>query len=707
MDKRYRIGIDIGGTFTDFAVVDGRDGVVHVEKVLTTPHEPERAVFEGLSKLGAVIPGLLYEAADVVHATTLVTNVVLEGKGDKTALITTHGFRDILEIGREVRYTVFDMFIRYPEPLVPRHLRFEVRERTLADGAVVEALDEPELRVIADKLRMAGVRAVAICFLHSYRNATNEEAAVRVLRELLPDIQISASHEVLPEPKEYERTSTTAVDAYVKRVVSRYLEQLEAGLRNDGYLNRLFVMLSNGGTAAVETAKRFPVQMLESGPAAGVEAATFFGNLAGLGTLLAFDMGGTTAKLCIVENGRAARTRAFEVARVHRFIAGSGYPVTIPVYDLLEIGAGGGSIARINDLRLIAVGPASAGSDPGPACYGLGGEEPTVTDADLVLGHLSPDYFLGGDMRLDRAAAERAINKTVASSSGLSVMEAAAGIYRIVNENMAAAARIYLAEKGQDVSRLTLVCSGGAGPVHAVDLARKLGIRTVVVPPFSGVMSSLGLLTAPLAFERSRTVHRLLDEASLTEIEAMFRELESSAAQFLPADLRPTFERTLEVRYLGQDYALEIAVSRDASTERSREQWKVDFFAAYEEQYGTVDDENAVELAALKVRAVQQSSRPLMQVAQGKKAAAPKGRRTVHVVNTGRTRDVAVYEREQLSLGQKIAGPAVIEERESTTVMGEGDSLMVDQFGCMVISLAGPQDEQKPAQFELAEAVGN
>lgn len=706
MDKRFRIGIDIGGTFTDFAVVDGRDGFVHVEKVLTTPQQPERAVFDGLSKLGKAIPGLLPEAADVVHATTLVTNVVLEGKGAKTALITTCGFRDILEIGREVRYTVFDMFIRYPEPLVPRQLRFEVHERTLADGTVVEPLDEAELRTIAESLRAAGVQAVAICFLHSYRNSTNEEAAVRVLRELLPDIEISASYEVQPEPKEYERTSTTVVDSYVKRIVSRYLEQLEAGLLKRAYRNRLFVMLSNGGTATVETAKRFPVQMLESGPAAGVEAATFFGKLAGLGTLLAFDMGGTTAKLCIVENGRAARTRAFEVARVHRFVSGSGYPVTIPVYDLLEIGAGGGSIARINDLRLIAVGPASAGSDPGPACYGLGGEEPTVTDADLVLGHLSPDYFLGGEMRLNRAAAENAINSRVASASGLSAMEAAAGIYRIVNENMAAAARIYIAEKGHDASRLTLVCSGGAGPVHAVDLARKLGIRTVVVPPFSGVMSSLGLLTAPLAFERSRSLHRLLDEAQLAEIDGIFGELESSAAQFLPGDAQPTYERTLDVRYLGQDYALEIAARRDALGEDSRAQWKADFFAAYEEQYGTVDDENPVEIAALKVRVVQQPAPPLMQVAQGKKAAGPKGQRTLYVLNTGRATEVAVYERAQLSSGQEIIGPAIIEERESTTVIGEGDSLTVDQYGCLIVTLARSR-EQKTPRLKLVEPVGN
>lgn len=700
MSRNYRVGIDIGGTFTDFAVVG--DGRVYVEKVLTTSDQPERAVLEGLARLNEVLPNLLGEAEDVVHATTLVTNVVLEGKGAKTALITTKGFRDILEIGREVRYTVFDMFIRYPKPLVPRNLRFEVSERTLSDGTIIDPLDEAGMHAIAETLREQMVEAVAVCFLHGYRNPANEMRAVEILRKALPNVEISASYEVHPEPKEYERTSTTVVDAYVKRVVSHYLERLADGLRQRDYRNNLFIMLSNGGTATVDTARRFPVQMLESGPAAGVEAAGFFGKLADLGPILAFDMGGTTAKLCIVEDGRAARTRNFEVARVHRFIAGSGYPVTIPVYDLLEIGAGGGSIARINDLGLIEVGPASAGSAPGPACYGRGGAQPTVTDADLVLGHLNADYFLGGDMKLDRKAAEAAIGTHLARPTGLSPMAAAFGIYQIVNENMAAAARIYITEKGKVASRLTLVSSGGAGPAHAVDLARKLGVRRVVVPPHSGVMSSLGLLTAPLAFERSRSIRQLLEATDVARLDSIFAELESDAASVLPPGANKVFERSLDLRYSGQDYALEIPAG-PAGDRKAR--WKADFLAAYEAQYGTVDDDNPIELAAIRIQ-VRQPFEPLaIKGATHAADAAPKATRDMFIANLGDVRRVPVYERTTLGIGQVIAGPAVIEERESTTIVGEGDRVIVDRIGCLVIAVAAAVSAPADAtQLELAGA---
>jgi N-methylhydantoinase A len=705
MARPYRIGIDIGGTFTDFSVIGHEDKRVHVEKVLTTSERPELAVFEGLAKLAKVLPDLLPRTEDVVHATTLVTNVVVEGKGARTGLVTTKGFRDILEIGREVRYNVFDMFIRYPKPLVPRSLRFEVTERTVSDGAVIEPLDEAELHTIAAALRAQHVEAVAICFLHSYRNPQNEIRAAEILREELPGVEISASHEVQPEPKEYERTSTTVVDAYVKRVVSHYVARLADGLAERDYRNPLFIMLSNGGTATVETAKRYPVQMLESGPAAGVEAAGFFSRLANLDSILAFDMGGTTAKLCIVENGRAARTRAFEVARVHRFMSGSGYPVTVPVYDLLEIGAGGGSIARINDLGLIEVGPTSSGSIPGPACYGSGGENPTVTDADLVLGNLNADYFLGGDMALDRSAAERAIEAKLARPAELSLIEAAFGVYQLVNENMAAAARIYIAEKGKVAAHLTLVSSGGAGPVHALDLARKLGIGRVVVPPHSGVMSSIGLLTAPLAFERSRTINSLLDAADPAAIESAFGELERAAAALLPAGNELIFERSVELRYAGQDYALEIPVERATTGNAARVKWKLDFFAAYEAQYGTVDDENPVELAAIRSLVKQPLLPPEIVGAREGADANPKGRRNIFVANLASITEVPVYERSALSVGQIITGPAVIEERESTTVIGAGDVVRVDEHGCLVVTVALPATARLDAGGAIRETA--
>lgn len=706
-NERYRIGVDIGGTFTDFSVIDRKTHRVHVEKVLTTPSDPELAVFSGLEKLATSLPGLFAEARDVIHATTLITNVVVESKGAKTGLITTAGFRDILEMGRETRYTVFDMFIRYPPPLVPRNLRLGVAERTLTDGSIAVPLDEAGLRKAIALFRREKVEAIAICFLHSYRNPANETRAAEIIRNELPGIEISLSHEVYSEPKEFERTSTTVVDAYVKRIIGRYLDQLANGLAERGFKNRVLIMLSNGGTATVDTSKRHPVQVLESGPAAGVEAASFFGRMAGLDTMLAFDMGGTTAKLCIIEDGRAARTRAFEVARVHRFSAGSGYPISIPVYDLLEIGAGGGSIARINELGLLEVGPHSAGSKPGPVCYGLGGDQPTVTDADLVLGNLNADYFLGGDMRLDRAAAERAIQSKIAQPSGLSTLEAAAGIYELVNGTMAAAARMYIAEKGKVADHLTLVASGGAGPVHAVDLARKLGVMHVIVPPFSGVMSSLGLLAAPIAFERSRVVNCLLDAVDTAEIEQNYQALEAAAAEMLPKNEAMVFSRSLDLRYAGQDYPLEIPISRPIVDARSTTQWKADFLKEYELLYGQIDEENPIELATLRVQVRQQAPQPQIERPSATVDAKPKAERDVYVVNEAAVSRIPVYERKSLREGQSLRGPAVIEERESTTVLGATDRLTVDANGCLSITVAPllpgrRQDEHalSPAQIQ-------
>ena len=520
-----RLGIDIGGTFTDFVLIDDASGEVQVEKCLTTPPRPDEAVFTGIDRLAGRNRDLMARMKDVIHATTLVTNVIIERKGAKTGLITTKGFRDILELRREDRYFLFDMFIRFPAPLVPRSLRLGVTERVLADGAEFAPLAEEEVREAARSFRRENVAAVAVSFLHSYANPAHEKRVREILAEEMPGVPVSLSHEVHPEPKEYERTSTTVVNAYVKRVTETYLDELAKGLAKRGFRGRPFMMLSNGGTATIEAATRYPVQILESGPAAGVEAASFFARLMGIGNLLSFDMGGTTAKLCIVENGRAGRTRGFEVDRVHRFRHGSGIAVSIPVYDLLELGAGGGSIARINDLGLLQVGPESAAASPGPACYAQGGTEPTVTDADLVLGYLNPKFFLGGEMALDEMRARQAITKRVAEPANLKTLQAAAGIHELVNETMAAAARVYVAEKAKAPRDLTLVACGGAGPLHAVGLARKLGCPRVVIPPYSGVLSSLGLLAAPIAFERSRAVRRLLRDIDPAALERMFGEL--------------------------------------------------------------------------------------------------------------------------------------------------------------------------------------
>ena len=686
----YRLGIDIGGTFTDFVLLDGESGEISVEKCLTTGARPEAGVFDGVDRLAERHPGYLARANDVNHATTLVTNVILERKGARTGLVTTRGFRDILEMGREVKYTVFRFDIRFPPPLVPRELRLGVTERVLADGTVRVPLDEAEVRSAAAFFRDAGVEAIAVCFLHAYRNPSHELRAAEILADALPGVHLSCSHEVHPEPKEYERTSTTVVDAYIKSVASGYLDHFAEGLGERGFRGRPYIMLSNGGTATLQTAKQFPVRIVESGPAAGVEAAMFYGGLLELDPLLAFDMGGTTAKLCIVEHGRAVRTRSFEIDRADRFKAGSGIPVAVPVYDLLEIGAGGGSIARVNNLGLLQVGPQSAGSTPGPACYGRGGTEPTVTDADLVLGYLNADYFLGGEMPLDTDAARRVLAERIARPADLSLTETAAGIHELVNETMGAAARVYVSEKAQAPSDLVLIASGGAGPVHATGLARKLRCPTVVVPPYSGVMSAIGLLSAPIAFERSRAVRRLLCDCDPAELEALFVDLENETRGLLPADGAARNRRVIDLRYSGQDYALETDIGDSCTETGAAARWQRDFEAAYERLYGRIDDDNPVEVANLRVHASLASEPPRIPKPTAGAHALPKAQRGIYVFDTGGFELAPVYERSALRAGQEIEGPAVVEERESTLVLGPGDRLEVDSVGCLRIAVALP-----------------
>lgn len=685
---RYRIGVDIGGTFTDFTLVDDTTGEVLVEKCLTTPGQPEVAVLEGLRKLASLRKDALTGASAIIHATTLLTNVVLERKGATTGLVTTDGFRDVLEFARELRYDVYDPFITFPEPLVPRPLRVGVRERVLVDGSVRTSLHEEDVREAAALFKAHGVQSVAVCYLHSYRNASHERRTREILREMLPGVEVSISSEVHPEPKEYERASTTVVDAYVKPTATLYLDKLSSRLAQEGYRHSLLVMLSNGGAATVETTKHFPVQAVESGPAAGVEAATHYGNLIGATRLLSFDMGGTTAKLCVVLDGKAERTRSFEVDRVQRFKPGSGIPIAVPVYDLLEIGAGGGSIARLNSLKLMQVGPESASSKPGPACYGLGGEEPTVTDADLLLGYLDANSFLGGSMSLSLKAAEEAMDRAIGKPLGLSPVQAAWGVHNFVNETMASAARVHIAEKGQAARSLTLVGFGGAGPVHAVGLARKLGCPRVVIPPLPGVMSAFGLLTTPTAIERPRAVRQRLDQVDLQALETATRELESEARELLPRAQKVTFTRTVDMWRVGQDYPLEVPMQAGWTDAGARESLEKAFDAQYAQHYGRVDDDTPLEVVTVRVKAALENTKPSVHIEGGTLENSLKGRRPMFVPALQTVQEVPVYDRMRLRPGVQITGPAVIEERESTTIIDQGDRLTVDNLGCLVIDLA-------------------
>jgi 5-oxoprolinase (ATP-hydrolysing)/N-methylhydantoinase A len=500
-----RIGIDIGGTFTDFVLTDGATGAVRLHKSLTTPADPAIGALDGLMALTQAHGIRLSQVNEIVHGTTLVTNAVIERKGARVGLITTAGFTDILEAGTEQRYDIYDLFLRFPRPLVERRYRLGVQERLDRDGAVITPLDAASVRQAVRQLKAADIQAVAVCFLHAYRNPAHEQQAAAILAAEMPGVPVSLSSDVAPEIGEYSRCVTTCLNAYVRPLMATYLGRLERELRARRFAGPLRLMHSAGGLMSAQAAADLPIRLLESGPAGGALAAALLGARAGHADLIAFDMGGTTAKACLIENGRAQIAPLLEAGREHRFKKGSGLPVKAPTIDMIEIGAGGGSIAAIDEVGLLKVGPQSAGADPGPACYGLGGARPTVTDANLVLGFYDPGFFLGGRMRLDMEAARAAI-ATVAEPLGLSVEAAAWGIHKVVVESMADAARVYLVERGKDPRRYAMVGFGGAGPAHASEVARALGVGELVIPPASGAASALGFLSAPLSASRAKSL---------------------------------------------------------------------------------------------------------------------------------------------------------------------------------------------------------
>src|SRR5262247_2224801 len=525
----YRVGIDIGGTFTDFALFDVRAARMAVHKCLSTPNDPSEAVTEGVKALLTREKVRIDDVSDIVHGTTLVTNAVIERRGAVTGMLATAGFSDILDTGFERRYDLFDLRIKYPPPLVPRRLRIEVDERVRFDGSIERPLDEAAVRAAARRFEELGVTAVAVCFLHSYANAAHETRAREILNEVVPELFVSASADVFPNMREFERWTTTSVNAFTQPMFAGYLDRLERALACQGFRCRLYIMSSSGGTLSAETARRFPVRALESGPAAGVLMSAYHGRSLDLVNLLSFDMGGTTAKGALVRGRMPIKRYSMEVARMHEFRQGSGLSIRIPAIDMIEIGAGGGSIAEIDDRGLLRVGPRSAGADPGPACYGHGGTKPTLTDANLVLGYLDAGFFLGGAMALDPAAAEAAIRDSVAKTLGLETLRAAWGIHDIVSEDVARAFRIHASERGFDYRSGSMVAFGGSGPLHALGIARKLKIPRVVFPVGAGVTSALGLLISPLAFEiaRSRRIH--VADLDAGDFAGTFRALEEEA----------------------------------------------------------------------------------------------------------------------------------------------------------------------------------
>jgi len=694
-----RLGVDIGGTFTDLVVVDDTTGDARVGKILTTPKDPALAVEQGIQALlpeAAVAPGAVRA---VVHGTTLATNALIERKGAKTALLTTAGFRDALEIRREGRYDMYDLFIDPPAPLVPRHLRREVSERLLADGSVLRPLDEADARRVIAGLGAEGVEALAICLLHAYVNPTHEHRLAELVRELAPQIVVSCSSEVVPEIREYERASTTAANVYVAPLLARYLEDLERRLAELGVPGQLYVMQSSGGIALPPLARRLPVRLVESGPAAGALAAAQAARERNEPRLLSFDMGGTTAKACVIDGGSPLVGREFEVARADRFKKGSGLPIRVPVIEMIEIGAGGGSIARVDRMGLLKVGPDSAGADPGPACYGLGGRLPTVTDADLLLGYLDADFFLGGRMRLDREAARRAVAEHVAQPLGLDVTEAAWGIHRVVNESMAAAARIHGIERGRDLRQYPLFAFGGAGPVHCWQVAKVLKVPRILLPFGAGAMSAWGLLAAPLAFDFVRTGRERLDRADWGAINRRFEEMEAEGRALLaragvaPGDVRVA--RIGEMRYVGQGHEVECALPAGTLSAESLAAISRSFEAAYRALYHRLPQGVSIEALNWRVTVVADSSpagAPRASAAgrapAGRPAGAVKSTRRAHFAEAGGFVETPVLDRYALAPGAALTGPVIVEERESTAVLGPGARCRVDEGLALVVEIA-------------------
>src|SRR6059036_2042251 len=678
----YRVGFDVGGTFTDF-VLQSPSGDLLTAKRLTTYPDPSEACLAGLDDLLAQGAVSWSDVSQATHGTTLGSNIVIERKARGVGLLTTRGFRDVLVIGREKRYQVYDLQIEKPAPLIPRRLIGEVTERVLADGSVRTPLDEDDARRAIRELATRGVTTLAVCFLHAYRNPVHEKRVAELAADEAPGMVVTLSHEVSPTFREYERTSTTVVNAYVMTALREYLRGLGAALKERGYRGRLFVMQSSGGIATAEAMERYPVRMIESGPAAGALMAAASGELTGHRDLIAFDMGGTTAKLALVENGRPGTTTAFELHRVHG-AAGSGLPMNIQAIDLVEIGAGGGSIARAH-LGVVAVGPESASSTPGPVCYGRGGLEPTVTDANLVLGYLNADYFAGGTLRLDAEAARRAIATRVAQPLGLSVEDAAWGIHAMVNTNMELATRVVSIERGRDPRDLTFVAFGGSGPVHGCRLAQALGIPRVILPAAAGVTAAIGLLAAEVRFDVARTYVRRLDAVDPAQLGRMYAEMTQQAMEVVRESAvggEITVARSADARYVGQGYELTVPVPPGELDAPALARVRAAFDGLYAARYGYANPSEPVEVVTWKLSAVGGSPRIALAKAptQGAGPAVKGGRRAYFPEAPG-------YDRYALAAGARLVGPAIVEERESTTVLPPGASASVDEYANLLVEL--------------------
>ena len=684
MNARFRVGIDVGGTFTDLVAFDEESGESILIKLPSTPRDPSEGVIHAFKYLRERSKR---EISAFVHASTIGSNLFLGQLGlniPKGALVTTCGFRDVLEIGRQRRAELYNPFFERPKPLIERRLRFTVKERMNFEGEVLKALDEEEMRIIGREIAKEGVETVAVVFLHAYANPEHEKRAKEILQQLLPNTIISASHEVNPEYREYERMSTTVVNSLLIPVVSTYLQKIGKKIEDMGDRAPLYIMQSNGGLATVEVASMIPVATIESGPATGVTASAYWSRMLGIENILSFDMGGTTAKAGAVINGRPQIRSEYEIGgKVHggRIVGGSGYPVRFPFIDLAEVSSGGGTIAWVEGSNALRVGPISAGADPGPACYGKGGEDPTVTDANLVLGRLNPEGLAGGEVRIIPELAERSLEEKVAKTLDISVVQAAHGVTEIVNNHMMRALRLVSIERGYDPRELTLLAFGGAGPMHAPFLAEGLSITDVIIPPSAGAFSALGLILADFRHDLIRSVMKQASEIDRTSLEEVLQDLEEEATQILSkesfASSETVMERQLDLRYVGQSY--EITVPMQGSLEKTLNS----FHLRHREIYGYAAEGEPVEVVNARLIATGITRKPELRKAQpSMQALSPDAltdKRTAFFDSTGWI-ETPIYSRDSLLPGNRLAGPAIVEQYDATTVVPPGWNATVDDF---------------------------
>lgn len=684
-NSSIRMGVDIGGTFTD--VVLEVDGKLTSIKVLTTYTAPENAIVDGISQVCAkagIQPG---DIGQIIHGTTLATNALIERRGAKTALITTEGFRDVIEMRTESRFEQYDLNLNLPEPLLPRYMRYTVKERVDARGNVLVELDRSEIEAVADQLAEAGFESVAVGLIHSYANDAHEKMVREVLEQKLPDAMISISSEVSPQMREYERFNTVVANAYIKPLMKSYLGRLEGRLSDEGITCNIFLMHSGGGIISLESAADFPVRLVESGPAGGAVFAAHIAARYGLDKVLSFDMGGTTAKICLIKHQTPKTSRVFEVARTYRFKKGSGMPISIPVIDMVEIGAGGGSLAHVDSMQQIRVGPESAGSEPGPACYGRGGDKPAVTDADLVLGKLDPDNFAGGSIQLHTDNSSRALTTVLGDTLDMDAQTAAFGLAEVVDENMANAARVHAVENGEDLSEYTMIAFGGAAPLHAGRLCEKLGVNRLLVPPGAGVGSAIGFLRAPFSFEANRSVYMKLSDFDGPKIVELLNDLQSEATGFVrncdaQADILSDFK--VYMRYTGQGWEIPITLTHDQALNPNAETFQRLFEEDYTKLFGRTVEGLDVEITVWSVNA---TTLPLpvapIEQATASAPATISSTRQVFDPALGRQLTANVVLRNQMQPGNTIAGPAVITEDETTIVIPQSRHAIRQTDGCI------------------------